>query len=271
MLGPSPRWHSSGLRVIEVAAATPADLHGGTLLLGNYDGFHLGHQTLLTAGRGASGTFRTPLGVMSCEPHPKTFFSRGAAAFRLTTPSSKEIEIARYGFDFHYGPTFDEGFAGMSPEAFVTDVLKDGLNVSHVICGGDFRFGQARRGDASVLLRLGQDVGITVTVMAQADHGGARISSTRIRQALSDGQLGVAKSLLGRFWSFMAYVKDDGTLHVAPELTPLAAGRYNVTLRPQDSAEEKMGLMSVVDGVHLLEGNEMTDGPLEVTPLVRLK
>lgn len=269
MLGPSPRWHAKGLRIVEQAAQTPADLRGATLLLGNFDGFHLGHQTLLTAGRGASGTFRTPLGVMSCEPHPKSFFSRGEAAFRLTTAQSKEQEIGRYGFDFQYRPRFDAGFAGMSAEGFVSDVLAAGLGVSHVICGGDFRFGRGREGDAAQLMALGQALGITVTIMAQARYEGARISSSRIRQALQDGQLALAKSMLGRFWSFVSEAS-SAQLETPGALARLGAGRYHATWRPaRGEGPEAAGLLHVEGTGLRLEGAAVQDGLIEITPLIK--
>ena len=115
--GPAP------LPVISRAGDTPDALRGGVVLLGNFDGFHKGHQALLAHGKAVAERSVSPLGVMSVEPHPRQFFGRNAGPFRLTSPGIKLVILREQGFDFVYAPAFDARFAAMTAEAFVEQVL----------------------------------------------------------------------------------------------------------------------------------------------------
>ena len=136
----------SGLR--HVADGLPAGDpdRGAVLLLGNFDGFHRGHQALLDAAERIAGE-DLPLAVMSCEPHPRSFFCTSDSPFRLTTSATKARRFAALGFDYVFSPTFDAGFASLTPAEFAHRLLKQALGISHVVTGDDFRFGRARAGD----------------------------------------------------------------------------------------------------------------------------
>ncbi|MBL4919012.1 FAD synthetase family protein [Szabonella alba] len=200
-------------------------LRGGVLLLGNFDGFHLGHLALVTAARRAAPG--RPLGVLSCTPHPRAFFRPDAPAFQLATPRTQQKMLARAGVDFIFAPRFDAAFAALSPAAFVTDILRSGLGVSHVVAGRDFRFGLGRAGDSETLRHLGREAGIGTSIIADiSGPDGRRISSTLIRACLAAGDLDGAQGLLGGDWLVETTACASGGLQLHPLLCRPAPGRY---------------------------------------------
>lgn len=208
-----------------VRHALPAGhtLRGGVLVLGNFDGFHLGHRALVRQARALAGG--RPVAVMSCEPHPRSFFG-GDQPFRLASPGSKQRLLAGEGVDFIYSPRFDAAFAGLSPEAFAGEVLAGALGVSAVVAGADFRFGRGRAGDMALLAALGRGHGFAVHSAEEVAQGGLRISSTRIRTALRGGDLHGAECLLGAPWLAEVLRAPDGGLHLHPALCRPRAGSY---------------------------------------------
>lgn len=187
--------------VVQDAAMTPAYLRGAVLLLGNFDGIHRGHQALIAAGRAVAARLDAPLGAMSAEPHPRQFFGRADAPFRLSTPATKQRTLAGFGFDLVFMPRFDPAFASLSPEAFARLVLQDGLEAAHVVVGDDFCFGRGRAGDTRLLRQFGLRFGFGVTVVPELRGGGARFSSTLVRTAIAAGEIGAANEILGQAWT----------------------------------------------------------------------
>ena len=210
--------------VVEDGLAADHPLRGAVLVLGNFDGFHLGHQALARmARRIAAGR---PVAVMSCEPHPRRFFTPAAAPFRLATPAAKRLELAGHGLDFVYSPRFDQGFAGLGPLEFVEDILIGALGVSHVIAGPDFRFVNRRAGDMALLSELGAARGFGVGIAPDITHAGVRISSTLIRAAIEAGDLGGAVRLMGHGWLVETEHDANGGLRLHPSLCRPQPGRY---------------------------------------------
>lgn len=199
-------------------------LRGSVLVLGNFDGFHLGHQALARmANELAAGA---PVAVMSCEPHPRNFFSQDQTPFRLATPAAKQLELGQYGVDFVYSPRFDQSFAKLEPVDFVDGILAEALGVRHVIAGPDFRFGHKRSGDMGLLAQLGSDRGFRVSVAPDVTHAGVRISSTLIRSAIEAGDVSGAVRLMGHGWLVETQSTADGGLMLHPLLCRPRPGRY---------------------------------------------
>jgi len=219
----------------DVVAERLASTHphrGAVLLLGNFDGFHLGHQALLRMAHGiAQGR---PVAVMSCEPHPRSFFGTAGEAFRLATAACKPRLMAPHRVDFIFSPRFDATFAGLSPEVFADRVLVDALGVSHVIAGADFRFGCRRAGDMALLADLGRARGFGVTTAPEVTMGGLRASSTTIRNFIRAGDMQAAGRFLGGGWLVEAQRMPDGRLRLHPDLCRPQPGRYKG--RPEISA-----------------------------------
>ncbi|WP_315926901.1 hypothetical protein [Mesorhizobium sp. SP-1A] len=227
------------LRCVADVGAMPEDLKGSVMLLGNFDGFHLGHRMLLAAAKEHALLSGRPIGVMSVEPHPKQFFAPQCAPFRLSTLATKKEIFARLGVDFIYGPRFDRTFAGQEAEQFVETVLAQGLAVSRVVVGPNFRFGRERRGDVELLRRLGERHGFELTCVGEFTQAGAACSSTRVRERLAKGDIGAANVLLGRAWSVeIDRLPKTGQGEISwPEavLQP-ACGSYVVALRRANDA-----------------------------------
>ena len=164
--------------------------------MGNFDGIHLGHRSVIDAARAAA---EAPLGVITFEPHPREFFAPDAPAFRLMNAESRANRLARLAVDHLYVLPFDAVLAGLSPEDFARQVLVAGLGIAHVVVGRDFRFGRARAGDAAMLGRLGDELGFGVTVAPLIGDGEVEYSSTAIRKALAEGRPRDAGRMLGHW------------------------------------------------------------------------
>ncbi|MDX5349230.1 MAG: bifunctional riboflavin kinase/FAD synthetase [Paracoccaceae bacterium] len=167
---------------------------GASVAMGNFDGVHRGHQAVIDLARGPA-----PLGIVTFEPHPRQFFAPGAPAFRLMNAEARANRLARLGVQHLFQLPFDATLAGLTPEGFVRQVLADGLGISHVVVGADFCFGKGRAGNAQDLATLCDARGIRTTIAPLVTEGGAEISSTSIRRALSEGRPRDAAAMLGHW------------------------------------------------------------------------
>lgn len=167
---------------------------GASVAMGNFDGVHLGHRAVIDLARA-----RGRLGVVTFEPHPRQFFAPDTAPFRLMGAETRANRLAKLGVQELYELPFTPALAALSPEAFAQQVLKDGLGVSHVVVGADFRFGKGRAGGAIDLAALGRELGFDVTIAELVRDGGVEVSSTAIRQALADGRPRDAAAMLGHW------------------------------------------------------------------------
>jgi riboflavin kinase/FMN adenylyltransferase len=181
------------------------------LAIGNFDGLHLGHQALLKALKKIAVEQALSTAVITFEPHPREFFTPEKAPARLTSLREKLERFADAGVDVVYLCRFDQRFASLSSEAFISDVLIKSLNAKSILVGEDFRFGAGRRGgvvdiaNAGLnLISLPQVNLIDDDIKALGDS--ERVSSTRVRNALASGQLVVAKNLLARPYSISGKV-----------------------------------------------------------------
>ena len=166
--------------------------------IGNFDGVHLGHQAVLDAlthrARGAG----LPSLVITFEPQPMEFFCPEQAPARLTRLREKLEAIACCGIDRVLLIRFNAGFAGVDAKAFIREVLVGKLGIHHLYVGDDFRFGKDRAGDFALLRSMGRDHGFGVESLDTVADEGCRISSTRVREALQEGDLAHAERCLGR-------------------------------------------------------------------------
>jgi riboflavin kinase/FMN adenylyltransferase len=174
--------------------SVPQDARGASAAIGNFDGLHLGHRTVLDIAR-AHG----PLGVVTFEPHPREFFAPDAPSFRLMNTQSKKSRLAKLGVEQLFQLPFNAVMASLSPEEFVQQVIVDGLGLSHVVVGVDFCFGKDRAGTVKDLKRFGEKLGFGVTVLDLVKTDGGVSSSSAIRTALSDGRMQDAYHMLGHW------------------------------------------------------------------------
>jgi riboflavin kinase / FMN adenylyltransferase len=186
----------------------PAALRGAVVAVGNFDGLHRGHQVLLALAKDLARKRGVALGILTFEPHPRSYFKPHEPVFRLTPPDLKARLAAKLGVDFIYAATFDNTLANTSPEDFVDLHLVKTLGVSQVVTGYDFHFGKGRKGNPEILKSLGLQHGFTVTVVDQVtdDDGQAPFSSSSIRSALRRGHVKSAAHELGYNWTVMGEV-----------------------------------------------------------------
>jgi riboflavin kinase / FMN adenylyltransferase len=162
------------------------------IVIGNFDGVHRGHQSLLNAAR----TLGQPV-VLTFDPHPSAVLGRPVPPM-LTTLAYKCELLKAIGVTEVHVERFTREFAELSPEAFAREVLADSLHAKHVLVGADFRFGKGRRGGLVELRAFGSTLGFQADAFDLLAHDGPLISSTRIRALLHAGDLHGAAALLGR-------------------------------------------------------------------------
>ena len=176
----------------------PDDLNGSIVALGNFDGFHLGHQAVV--GRAVQRAFheRRPAIVATFDPHPVSYFKPDAPPFRLTSLDQRERLFAHAGADAMLVFEFNEKLRETSAEEFVSWLLAGKIGAAGVVTGDDFSFGKGRSGNVETLKTLGGYSGIISETVAPVLVDGERVSSGRIREALVAGDIGHATHLLSR-------------------------------------------------------------------------
>lgn len=187
------------MQVIRGYAGLSGHQRGASAALGNFDGVHRGHQALIAEAARHADELGAPPGVITFEPHPRRFFQPDAPPFRLTTAEEKARLFAGLGVARLHELSFDAALAGMEPEAFAERVLAGGLGIRHLVVGENFRFGRARRGDATLLRRLGEAFDFTVSIAHLVEGPEGRYSSTAVRVQLEQGRPEQAAAQLGRW------------------------------------------------------------------------
>lgn len=192
----------------------PSEFRGAALALGNFDGFHLGHQAVVNRAIQRGFHERRRVIVATFDPHPVRFFKPELAHFYLTTLDQRERLFAHAGADAMLVFGFDAALASTAAEDFVIDILGERLGAAVVVTGSDFTFGRGRGGNVELLRELGRNHDIEAEIVAPVLLGGAPVSSSRIRQALAAGDPGTATRLLTRPFAVEAVVEHgDGRGH----------------------------------------------------------
>ncbi len=181
-------------------------LRGCAATIGNFDGVHLGHQAVLGQLAERAAELGLPTAAIVFEPQPQEYFAPFQAPPRLTRFREKLVALRRYSVDRVLCLRFDSRLAELSAEDFVQEILIDGLDVRYLVVGDDFRFGKGRTGDFDFLVQAGRRAGFPVVHMHSFELGGARVSSTRIREALRGGDLAAAEQMLGRGYRMLGRV-----------------------------------------------------------------
>ena len=185
----------------------PDPLRGAIIALGNFDGFHLGHQAVVRAAvEWARGDGR-PVIVATFDPHPVRFFRPDTPPFRLTTLDQRQELFAAAGADAMMVFHFDAPFAANTAEDFVVKLLHDRFGAAGVVTGEDFTFGKGRGGNLAVLHDLGARAGIAARSVGPVMQGDEVVSSSRIREALREGDCAAAERLLTRPFAIRGLVQ----------------------------------------------------------------
>jgi riboflavin kinase/FMN adenylyltransferase len=176
----------------------PDELRGAIVALGNFDGFHLGHQAVVGRAVQRGAHERRTVIVATFDPHPVRHFRPDTPPFRLTTLDQRERLFAHAGADAMLVFKFGQELASTTAEDFVGRLLTGQLGAAGVVTGEDFTFGKGRGGNATVLRKLGAKHGIEAETVAPVLLDGKRISSGWVREALQAGDPGTAVRLLTR-------------------------------------------------------------------------
>jgi riboflavin kinase/FMN adenylyltransferase len=172
--------------------------YGCVATIGNFDGVHLGHQAVLGQLAEKSDELGLPLVVVTFEPQPQEFFRPEESPPRLSRFREKVQALRRYAVDRVLVLRFNEKFSQQSPDDFIQNLLVNGLGVKYLVIGDDFRFGKERAGDFGMLQDAGVEHDFEVVNMRTFALDEKRVSSTRVREALGEGDLNAAEKLLGR-------------------------------------------------------------------------
>lgn len=235
---------------------------GCVLTIGNFDGLHLGHREVINKLASQGKALGYPVAVMIFEPQPLEYFLGSNAPSRLMRLREKVIGFSTLPVDYLLVVRFNRHLADLEAEQFIDEILIEKLNVKHLVIGDDFHFGKSRRGNFAMLKERGKQLGFTVEDTGSFHLTGDRVSSTLIRDALTEGNLALAERLLGQTYSICGRVvhgqKRGRTLgfptaniKLFRKNTPLN-GVYAVTVTGIDDIEIKgianVGTRPTVDG-----------------------
>lgn len=187
------------MRIIRDTLFIDPEDRGAAAAIGNFDGVHLGHQAVIDIARAQAKLLNAPLGVMTFEPHPRSYFSNDPKPFRLMNAEAKASRMEKLGVDKLYEVPFNEALAELTPETFAKEIISERLGLTHVIVGQDFCFGKDRAGAAADLVTFGNQFGFGVTIAPMVEIAENEVSSTAIRHALANGRPRDAAAMLGHW------------------------------------------------------------------------
>lgn len=217
---------------LDGGSAVPTHLRGGIVALGNFDGFHRGHQAVVHRAVELGRAQERPVLVATFDPHPARLFHPDAPPFRLTTLDQRERLFGVAGADAMLVFHFDKALAAVSAEDFVHDYLHDRISAAGVVTGRDFTFGRGRRGNVELLQNLGVKNNVTVDAVPPVLFEDEPVSSSRIRAALVDGDCAAATRLMTRPFAIEGLVEhgDKRGRELGFPTANLMLGKY---LRPR--------------------------------------
>ena len=195
------------MRFLDHRETLPQSLRGAIIALGNFDGFHLGHQAVAKEAIDWARAEGRPSIIATFDPHPVRHFRPDAPPFRLTTLEQRQELYLAAGAAAMLVFHFDGELAGTTAEDFVKVLLADHLGVAGVVTGEDFTFGKGRGGNREVLETLGREGGIEARAVPAILDKGAPVSSSRVRDALRDGDPQEAARLLTRPFAIRGVVE----------------------------------------------------------------
>lgn len=261
--------------------------------IGAFDGVHLGHLAVIEQLKDEAVRYDLPSTAITFEPLPREYLQPDSAPARLTPLREKFEALVGSGVDRLLVLPFDEQLRAMSARQFAEELLVKGLGIRSLILGDDFRFGREREGDQAFMQSMGEQHGFSVLSTATLELNGERVSSTRLRQMLAEGNFVAAEQLLGRPFTLSGRVihgralgrqlgMPTANIALRRQVSPLS-GVYAVSVSGGDlvdaPAVANVGTRPTVSGgtrplleVHLLEGSpELYGRRLEVTPRAALR
>lgn len=188
------------VQVVRHLSSCPDNAKGAVIALGNFDGVHLGHRAVLSHVHTHATRLKAPSAVMTFVPHPLHTLQPDLALQFITSFAQKARLLDETNIDVIYALRFNQAFAHLSADDFITHILVNELAAAHIVVGHDFTFGYKRAGTTSLLTALGKQHGFGVSVCDAyyTPNTDQLCSSSTIRQLLSAGELATARHMLGR-------------------------------------------------------------------------
>jgi len=177
------------------------------LLIGNFDGLHLGHQKLFKSANNYKKNFKLKIGIITFEPAPKMYFNKNIKNFRISNLEQKKVFLKKLGIDFVIIKKFDKKFSKIKSYQFIRNILWKSLKAKYIFVSDNFRFGNKREGDVKQLIKNEKEFGFKIIKPKPLVLKNKVISSTLIRNLLSNGKLKYANQLLARKWSIESRVQ----------------------------------------------------------------
>ncbi|HET7314734.1 bifunctional riboflavin kinase/FAD synthetase [Salinisphaera sp.] len=235
------------MRIIRSIRTAPASASGCVLTIGNFDGLHRGHQAVIERARERAAELGLPAALMTFDPTPRAFFLPHDPPPRLSSLREKMEDAACFGIDVFVRARFDRAFAKLSPEAFLDDLIERRLGARAILVGRDFRFGHRRAGGIHTLERFADRRGVELLPVPDVYVDGDRVSSTRVRECLNEGDVPGAARLLGRAYRVTGRV-------IGGERLGRTLGFPTANLRLERPAALRYGVYAV--RVRLADGSE---------------
>ena len=251
---------------LDVSVPLPDSLRGAIVALGNFDGFHLGHQAVAGEAIAWARSEGRPAIIATFDPHPVRYFTPDAPPFRLTTLDQRLELFEAAGADAMLVFTFGADLAATTAEDFIREMLVGRAAAAGVVTGEDFTFGKGRTGNVRVLAEFGETVGLRARAVGPVSDDGAVVSSSRIRDALRSGDCGTATHLLTRPYAIRGVVEHGAKLgrSIGYPTANLRLGNY---LRPAYGIYAVTGHLpggKVVHGAANLGIRPSFDPPIEL-------
>ena len=168
------------------------------LAIGAFDGLHKGHRLIINESIETAEENNLPSGVLSFNPHPLEIIPGHTPPPSIVSRKQKISILEKMGVDYYFEQEFNKGFASLTAKQFVEDILVDKLKVNTVVVGSDFRFAKNNEGNVEILRDMAEIHGFNTKIISQLHDNDDRISSTRIRELLKNGNFDKAEKLLGR-------------------------------------------------------------------------
>ncbi|MBA4160686.1 MAG: bifunctional riboflavin kinase/FMN adenylyltransferase [Novosphingobium sp.] len=250
---------------LDARERVPESLRGAIIALGNFDGFHLGHQAVVGEALDWARAEGRPAIVATFDPHPVRFFAPQVPPFRLTTLGQRLELFGSAGADAMLVFHFDAQLAATTAEQFI-ELLTGPLGAAGVVTGEDFTFGKGRAGSVELLKTLGAEKGLSARAVGPVSDGGEVVSSSRIREALKEGDCATATHLLTRPFAIRGPVLHGAKLgrSIGYPTANLELGSY---LRPRYGIYAVTGVLpggQVLHGAANLGVRPSFDPPVEL-------
>lgn len=189
------------MKLINTLDTIPPEAQGSVLVIGNFDGLHLGHQAVIGVAGRIAREHHLKLAVLTFDPHPRRFFKPEENSLSLTPFAVRQRLLAILNVDYLFAQNFTKAFSLKPASQFIQEVLVDRLKAKHIVVGDQFQFGADRTGNITTLRSKADELGFQVTpARPSRDQGGNLYSSTRVRDYLSQGDVANARRILGRPW-----------------------------------------------------------------------